>query len=126
MEVIKMTKRSIREWEKKSMLTTCEKLGIALPVKANIRQVRSAMDEYYEKAVVVHDGDGVVFRQTDKPTAEYTIEFTLQVSHAIKAESEEAACKWMKENATDYYRPDIGETTDTGSYEFIDVYKNEN
>ena len=120
-----MTKRSQREARKKRMHDDCKSLGITVPERANIRQLEAALDAYHEDAVVVHAGDSVEFRQTDKPTAEYTVHFTIYVAHSVRAESQEAACKWVKENAHDYYRPDVGNAECTGDYMFIDVDKHE-
>jgi len=117
-----MSERYWREYQKKEMRKRCAELGITIPENANIRQLRAAINAYNKDAVVVHVGDGVAFRQTDKPTAEYTIHFNLYIAHMIRAESEEAALKWMKENAHDYYNPDIGEVVDMADYQFIDVY----
>lgn len=120
-----MSDRYLREFNKRCMRKRCAELGITVPENANIRQLKVALDTYNENAVVVHVEDGIDFRQTDKPTAEYTIHFTLYCAHTIRAESEEAACKWMEKNAADYYKPEIGELADMGDYELIAVYTDE-
>lgn len=119
------TTRREREYQKESMRNLCTRLSIEIPENANKRQLEAAFDAYYKDAAVVHSEDGVALRQTDKPTAEYGIMFTLYVYHLVRAESEDAAIKWIRENAADYYRPDHGEVLDSGDVQIIDIAKEE-
>ena len=114
--------RRLRKFRKKCLQYSCKDLNISLPENATIRQLETAIDEYMKKAVVVHVNDGVAFRHTDNPTAEYTVHFELYCMHTIRAESEVAACSWIKENASFYYRPDIGDA-DTDGCDILGCYK---
>ena len=105
-----MSDRYMRKCQIKRMRGECAELGIAVSENANKRQLEAALGEYIKDAAVVHTGYGVALRQTDKPTAEYSIHFSITGTHTIRAESEEAAREWMEENATFYYSPDIGDT----------------
>ena len=120
-----MTKRSQREFHKRCMRRDCTRLGLAIPENATKKQLEAVLDDYYKEAVVVHTDNGVDFRQTDKPTAEYIVDFSIDISHSIRAESAEAARKWIEEEAFAYYEPGIGEVVESIVGDIYNVYKAE-
>ncbi len=116
-----MSDRTVRRWQKEQMLAQCANLGIQIPENANIRQLRALRDEYFKEAVIVRSGNGVCLRQTDKPTSEYSVEYTIRCIHTIRAESEEAACEWLKYEVSDMVEPRFGEMDDVYLDVIIDV-----
>ena len=79
-----MSERYTRECHKKYMRTRCAQLGIAVPEKATMKQLQAVLDAYYKDAVVVYTESGVDIRQTDKPTSEYTVHFSITEFHTIR------------------------------------------
>ena len=117
-----MTNRSSRERRKRHLHERCAELSITVAESATVRQLETAIDAYERTAAVVRVGDDVDIRQTDRPTAEYTIHFTITGSHTVEAESEEAARKWVEDTATYCYRPTFGDA-DMGGCEIHEVFK---
>jgi len=109
----------------KYLRAKCAELGITILENASIRQIEIALEMYYKDAAIVYVGNRVEPRHTDKPTSEYTIEFTIYISRTLKAESEEAALEWLENCVSDCYFPTVGEITDMGTPEIIAVYKGE-
>ena len=74
----------------------CAELGITVPENTTKEQLEAELAAYSKDAVAVltEDGCGVDWRQTDKPTVEYVVEFTAGGNYIFKAESEAAARKW--------------------------------
>ena len=101
---------------------TCAELNITVPEGANKKQLKALIDEYYRTAAVVTTDNGLNFRQTDKPTAEYTVEFAISGYHTIRAESEEAAREWLESEISWYYNPVIGDA-DITEWELRDSWK---
>ena len=111
--------------KKKDLVATCNRLNIAVPETATIKTLKALIDEYFREAAIITTDEGLAFRQTSKPTSEYYVTFTLYVVHRVRAESEEAACNWLKENVIYYYRPRVGEMVDIVVDEIIDVEKDD-
>jgi len=111
-----MTKKEWKEFHKKGMREECAKLGITIPKNATRKQLKAIINDYYENAVVVFTEDGVDLRQTDKPTSVYGVFFTISGTHMVRAESEDAACEWVKINSAHHYIDGNG----MGSYSNVD------
>jgi len=116
-----MTEKQLGEY----LCAKCAELGITIPENASVRQIEAALERYYKDAAIIYVGDSLKARHTDKPTSEYTIEFTIYISRTLKAESEEAALEWLEDCVGDCYFPSVGEITDMGAPEIIAVYKGE-
>jgi hypothetical protein len=122
-EVLKMAKKYVKKAWKKHMREQCEQFRISVPENANRKQLKATLEAFYEDAAAVHVEDEVTLRWTDKPTAEYSICFSISGVYEIRAESEEAARKWLEENAADYYNPDFGNISDIDDVKIHKVYK---
>ena len=112
-------------WTKDCLLKECARLGITVPKSATKLHLQGALIKYFINAAIVHTENGLEIRQTDKPTAEYSIYLNIGVSRTVRAESEAAAIEWLIHEADDCYLPHIGELDDMCSVEIIDVYKHE-
>lgn len=106
-----------------NLIEQCKVLNIIFPERASKKQIKALIDDYYKTAAVVTTDHGLCLRQTNKPTAEYCIEFTISASICVRAESEESAREWVEgENLPDD-SPYPFEYVDSGSPEIIDCYK---
>ena len=111
---------------KKSLYAQCKELGIEIPENSTIRQFRTALDAYYRDAAVVNVEGKVCLRRTEKPTAEYNVEFTITGYYTIRAESEEAAREWVESRLDESYNiPGLG-YSEIIEWELGDSYKLEN
>jgi hypothetical protein len=77
--------------------------------------------EYFKKAAVISTPDGLHFMQTNKPTAEYLVGFTIKGIHKVRADSAEVACEWVETRSDYCYNPPyqvsyIGECNITSCY----------
>lgn len=80
-------------------------LNLAVLEGATKKQLQALIDEYFVTAAVVTTDRGLRFMQTDRPVKEYTVSFSLSGCHMIRAESEEAACDWVKSESPRFYDP---------------------
>ena len=118
-----MTSRKWRESEKRYLRERCSELGITVAENATKRQLEVALDEYNKDAVLVHTEKGVEYRHTDKPSAAYTVEFTIRGYHTVRAESEQAAIEWIEDRCELNYVPGKYEDAEITEWEIGDVYK---
>ena len=91
----------------RDMCKAFEDLNLEVPEGATKKQLESLIDEFYKTAAVVSTAEGPRIMYTDKPTEEYLIPFTISGYHCIRAESEEIANKWLKENCTWEYNNSV-------------------
>lgn len=119
------SEKNMRKQNLKLMRNRCAELGITVPKNATEMHLEMAIFKYYRDAAVVRTEDGLELRQTDKPTNEYTICFTVYIARSLRAESEEDAIEWIKGEIHDCYHPDIGDVEDCGFDELIDVYEHD-
>lgn len=98
---------------RKHLMEQCAELNITVPEGASKKQIEALIDKYYETAAVITTDEGLRFRQTDKPIAEYFVDFEITSSLIIRAESEEAAREWVEDLdlLNDYL----------GTCEFVDI-----
>jgi len=119
---MKMT-RYENECHKRYMRRRCAQLGITIPENANKRQLEVALDAYNKDAVVVHTENGVDFRQTDKPTAVYIVEFEIRGSQSVRAESEAAVRDWVERNDFGCFITGLHVNADVDDWEIIDIFE---
>ena len=118
-----MTNKLLLKLQKDNLHDRCKELGIPVLKYATIQQLKEALNRYYKDAAVVWIDDGADLRHTDKPTTEYLVDFTIDVTHSVRAESREAANEWIEYNASDFYKPDFGKLVDIGGVNIFGVYK---
>lgn len=118
-----MAKKYVKKAWKKHMREQCEQFRISVPENATRKQLKATLEAFYEDAAAVHVEDEVTLRWTDKPTADYAIDFSISGVYEIRAESEEAARKWLEENVADYCKPDIGNIFDIEDVKIHNVCK---
>ena len=98
-------------------------LNIDIPMGATKEQLRNLMYEGFGTAAVVSTDEGLSFMVTDKPTADYIVEFTISGYHRIRAESEEAARKWVEEDLGCSYSTDGFGYEGVSDWDIEDSYK---
>lgn len=118
------SERTKRKHEKQCLLERCAELDIDVPANARIRQLEAILAAYYEDAVAVHIGNMVDLRQTDKSAAEYIVEFSMTGVFTIRAEDEDAACQWLRDEVDLYTSCNFG-SADVYDIEILDVYTDE-
>ena len=106
---------------KNKLSALCTELNIPVPEGTTAEQLWALLDEYFKTAAVVTLNDALYYMQTDKPTKEYIVEFTLCGYQRIRAESAEAAHEWVEDELCDYGTPYKYEFTKISDWDVIDV-----
>jgi hypothetical protein len=105
-----MTPKSIIE----QMQTQVLKEGIPFPDLATMKLLELAIHDFYKQVAVVKTDKGLRLQETDKPTDEYVVEFTISGCHTVRAENEAVARAWVEEYCIDDYN--------FGSFQDVEIY----
>jgi hypothetical protein len=91
----------------------CTQYGIDFPKGATKKELQALYLEHRGKLAVVTTENGLAYKSTEKPTTKYIVNYTISVSHEIRAESEKALREWVEYNAADSYNPYFGDIHDS-------------
>ena len=81
----------------------CTKYGIDFPKEATIKELDALFLEHINKLAVVSTENGIAYKFTEKPTTNYTVNYTIHVSQSIRAESEKTLRKWVEYETSNFY-----------------------